>query len=139
MKFFRDRGFIVTRVEQRIHMPKAPYPVTRDAYGFGDLLVAHAKLRIIALVQCTGGMGGNLANRISKILDTPEINEDAYRWISAGGRIFAHGWAKRGPRGKAKHWTCDAREIVFSDTQGNRLAEIDGAEYELDPMRKRRL
>jgi hypothetical protein len=129
-KWLRDRGFIVAKVEQRLHMPKAPYPVTRDAFYFGDLLVAHPK-EGIALVQVTGGQGGNLAARISKIIfkpedkDAPDVEDLAFKWLQAGGRIFAHGWAKRGARGKAKKFVIDAREIVFNDHEGYRLAEID--------------
>lgn len=129
-KYLRDEGFIVAKVEQRLHMPKAPYPITRDAFYFGDLLVAHPR-EGVALVQVTGGQGGNLAARVSKIIlkpsdeEEPDVEDLAYQWLEAGGRIFAHGWAKRGPRGKQKRFTLDAREIVFSDTEGHRMMQIE--------------
>ena len=111
-KYLRDRGWIVARVEQRLHMPKSPFPITKDAFGFGDLLAAHADIGRVALVQSTGGQGGNFAARIRKIIDTPEISELAWSWIAAGGIILVHGWAKRGPRGERKKWTLAARQIM---------------------------
>jgi hypothetical protein len=108
-KYLRDHGFIVCRVEQRLHMPKSPFPITKDAFGFGDLLAAKPghlsqyTLTLhgaqIALVQVTST--GNLRARQSKI----EAEPLADKWKQSGGTILLHGWAKRGSRGKRKRWT----------------------------------
>lgn len=100
-KWLRDRGWIVARVEQRLHMPKSPFPITRDAFGFGDLLAAHP-LEGIALVQVTST--GNVNAREKKMLET-EIAQRVFVWKRAGGKVLLHGWAKRGPRGERKLWT----------------------------------
>ena len=102
MKLLRDRGYIVCRVEQRV-----PHSFrTRDAFNFGDLLAATSRCGSqIALVQVT--TTSHLSNREKKARDLPEC----WKWIDAGGRVFLHGWAKKGPRGKRKVWTCTEREI----------------------------
>lgn len=118
MKYLRDHGYIACRVEQRLHMPKSPFPITKDAFGFGDLLVAkvgspsyvdvdvsHGPPAIyrepgqIALVQVTSGSNHNA--RKEKIAAEPL----AAKWKEAGGIIILHSWAKKGPRGKRKKWT----------------------------------
>ena len=118
-KYLRDRGWIVARVEQRLHMPKSPFPITKDAFGFADLLAAkshgdnfyvdtavgHGAVIMygepgqIALVQVTSGSNHNA--RKAKIAAEPL----AAKWKDAGGMILLHSWAKKGPRGKRKTWT----------------------------------
>jgi hypothetical protein len=108
MKHLRDQGFIVTKVEQRLVIPKAPFPLLRDAFGFGDLLAADPNGRTIALIQSTDLT--SVTRRVTKII-SPPVMMKAARWIRAGGRIFVHGWGKRGPRDR-KRWKLDEREIV---------------------------
>jgi hypothetical protein len=129
-KWLRDRGWIVAKVEQRLHMPKAPYPITRDAFNFGDLLAALPSTTEedgsdggIALIQVTGGQGGNLMARVRKIMEEPEIAELAHKWLKSGGWIFAHGWAKRGARGKPKRWTLKIKSIEHSCSSADALLE----------------
>ena len=122
-KHLRDLGWIVTRVEQRLHMPKSPFPITKDAFGFGDLLAANVGMKKIALIQSTGGQGGNFAARIRKIIDTPDIAFAAWNWIAAGGIIIVHGWAKRGARGERKKWTLAARQIMRTHVGLNLYAD----------------
>lgn len=102
-KYLRDRGWIVCRVEQTLHMPGKPWGNKKDAFGFGDLLAARPGPEIqqamIALVQVTST--GNLMARWKKIAAEPL----AQKWKEAGGNILLHGWSKRGPRGKRKVWT----------------------------------
>lgn len=102
-KYLRDHGCIVCRVEQRLHMPKSPFPITKDAFGFGDLLAAlPAEGEVegeIALVQVTSGSNHNA--RKEKIAAEPL----AAKWKEAGGMILLHSWARKGPRGKRKLWT----------------------------------
>jgi len=42
IKWFRDRGYVVARVEQRLPIPRLGFYTTLDAFGFGDLLVARS-------------------------------------------------------------------------------------------------
>jgi hypothetical protein len=117
-KYLRDRGWIVARVEQRLHMPKSPFPITKDAFNFGDLLAAKSPgekyvdlsdLNVtitfykdppqIALVQVTSGSHHD--HRKDKIAAEPL----AQKWKDAGGVILLHSWSKKGSRGKRKTWT----------------------------------
>jgi hypothetical protein len=121
MQHFKKAGFIVARVEQRLHMPGQPFPVTRDAFGFADLLIAKGGYGA-ALVQVTAT--GDMNRRIAKIGGSPADASDekqtalakiahinATIWLQSGNRIFVHGWAKRGKRGVRKVWTLTEREI----------------------------
>lgn len=116
MKYLRERGWMVTRVEQRLHMPGHPFPITKDAFGFGDLLVC-SLTDGIALVQVTST--GHMAAREEKIQSLIHTipgydSRPSYSfWLVSGGRIFVHGWAKRGPGGERKLWTLTAHEIVL--------------------------
>lgn len=58
-------------------------------------------------IQTTSG--SSVSARVQKIFDTPE----AKCWIACGNRLVVHGWAKRGPKGKRKVWTCREVEIVL--------------------------
>ena len=115
MKWLRDRGFIVCRVEQRLHMPKSPFPITKDAFGFGDLLAADPARCEIYLVQVTST--GNLNKRCEKIHTDPKVSTLALQWLQAGGSIWVHGWAKRGARGKPKRWSISRRKFYRTADQ----------------------
>lgn len=101
-KHLRELGYLVAKVEQRLPIPGKF--VTKDCFGWGDLLAVHPTLGI-ALVQTTSG--SNLAARLTK---AKGIAGPLIAWLTAGGRLLAHGWAKRGPRGQPKVWTL--REVV---------------------------
>ena len=94
-KYLRSFGYIVCKVEQRLPIPGMF--VTRDAFGFGDLLAA-GKGMGIALVQSTSRV--NLSARIAKAKALPEFQ----KWIDAGGIVIFHGWSKKGKKGKRKLW-----------------------------------
>lgn len=102
MKWLRERGFIVCRVEQILHMPTRPFPFKKDAFGFGDLLAAHPEHGIF-LIQVTST--NNINARAEKISDDLKVAPLASQWIRSTGKIQVHGWARRGPRGKRKKWT----------------------------------
>lgn len=106
MKHLRDLGYIVARVEQRI--PKVY--ITKDAFGFGDLLATDGRPQNNRLIQVT--TTNHLSAREKKIRETEEIWNAAQLWMLSNGRIFLHGWAKKGPRGERKRWTLTEREII---------------------------
>lgn len=87
-KKLEAEGWTVTTVEQRL-----PHCfITKDAFGFGDLL-ACSPTRGIMLVQVTAGLStNNLHPRIAKIRKEPR----AALWLAAGGRIQVHSWEGRG-------------------------------------------
>lgn len=95
-------GYFVAKVEQRLPIPGKF--VTKDCFGWGDLLAVHPTLGI-ALVQTTSG--SNLAARLTK---AKGIAGPLIAFLTAGGKLLAHGWAKRGPRGQPKVWTL--REVA---------------------------
>jgi hypothetical protein len=101
-KWLKDRGYIVARVEQRLPIPGMF--VTRDAFGFGDLLAARPGNGIF-LVQVTST--SNLNAREKKARQIPEL----WTWLKSGGQFWLHGWSKKGPRGKRKVWTLTERLI----------------------------
>ena len=107
MRYFKDRGYIVARVEQRLPIPGMF--ITLDAFGFGDLLVASPGFGI-ALVQSTTFT--NLKARQKKAKALPEFR----KWRHSGGKVIFHGWVKRGPRGKRKTW--QLAEDVFDALKG---------------------
>ena len=94
LKLMRDRGYSCDIVERW-----NPYArIRQDLWGFCDVLCLTPG-QIVA-VQTTSG--ANVSARLRKIAASPRIADV----LSAGVRVVVHGWAKRGPRGKAKKWTC---------------------------------
>ncbi len=93
IKALEADGWTVERVEQRI-----PHTfITRDCYGFGDLL-ACSPSRGIMLVQVTGGTStGNFHARVAKIKAEPR----AAVWLASHGRILVHSW-ERGTKSKER-------------------------------------
>jgi hypothetical protein len=103
----KAEGWFVSRVEQTI-----PHTfIKRDCYGWADLLCVHP-LKGIALVQVTSS--GNLASRITK---ARTVAGPLTAWLVAGGKLLAHGWAKRGARGQAKTWQLREVELKLADLQ----------------------
>lgn len=83
-KMLEADGWTVGVVEQRI-----PHCfITRDLFGFADL-VAMSPTRGIMAVQVTGG--GNGPSRIAKI----RAEARAGIWLASNGRIQVHDWRKR--------------------------------------------
>lgn len=114
LALLRERGFLVAKVEQRLPIPGKF--VTRDCFGFGDLLIAgyerhkagfeNLAVSIIALVQVTST--SNLAARERKIRGL----QKAADWLRIGGIILLHGWSKKGKRGARKTWQVTERRIT---------------------------
>ena len=94
-------GWTVATVEQRI-----PHTfITRDAYGFADLL-ACSPSKGVMLVQVTGGTStSNFHARVAKI----KAEGRAGIWLASGGRIQVHSW-ERGTKSKVR--TCRVLEIT---------------------------
>lgn len=94
----RASGWIADRVEQRLPIPGGR-PVTKDAFGFGDVLAAHPMYGTL-LVQATSRP--NVNARITKatradgadgVRPNP-IRLNLLTWLRAGGRFEVWGWFK---------------------------------------------
>ena len=84
VKSLEAEGWTVGVVEQRI-----PHCfITRDLFGFADL-IAISPSRGIMAVQVTGG--GNGPARVKKTRLEPR----SAIWLASGGRIQVHDWRKR--------------------------------------------
>jgi len=77
-------GWTVTKVEQRL--PKCF--ITRDAYGFGDLLCCNPRMGIMLVQTTAGASTSNGLARIAKI----KAEARAGIWLASGGRIQVHSW-----------------------------------------------
>ena len=127
MKFLRGLGYIVTKAEQRLPIPGMF--VTKDAFGFGDLLVCKTGRLGATLVQVTAAPMFN--RRVNKIMGIPEDKNDeakleeyakiraqAIVWLSARNRIVVHEWKKKGPRGEPKRWRVRIGEVYVDKKDG---------------------
>lgn len=104
VKHLRKLGFIVDKVEQKLHIPGKH--IKRDAFGIGDYLIAKEGFGV-ALLQVTST--DHLSHRQNKAIAIPELAA----WLAAGGRFLLHGWDKRGE--KRKLWTLAEREITLEN------------------------
>lgn len=101
MDRLESEGWTVQLVEYRI--PKTF--ITKDCFGFGDIL-AISPSRGTMLVQATGG--GNGSTRIKKIQTEPK----AGIWMACGNRIQVQDWVKVKNQ---KERECRIYEIDFKD------------------------
>jgi hypothetical protein len=81
-------GFLADVVERRL----PGCFITRDLFGFADLLAAHPSERIIMLVQTT--TQSNFAKRLRHVREQPALP----LLLDAGMRIEVWGWRKCGGR-----------------------------------------
>jgi hypothetical protein len=107
LAFLRERGALPAVVER--WNPGAR--VRQDLYGFLDLVAI--PLDGTGLLGVQACVTDDQSKRLAKILAEP-VAERARRWLENGNRILVHGWAKRGPRGKRKLWTCSETEIYLA-------------------------
>lgn len=73
--------------------------IRQDLFGCIDIVAAKPGHPLLA-VQSTSGP--NAPARVTKIQAEPK----AKVWLATGAKFVVHGWAKRGPRGGRKVWTC---------------------------------
>jgi hypothetical protein len=95
--------------------------IRQDLFGFADVLACKPGSGIVA-IQVTSG--SNAAARLDKIRKEPR----AGLWLASGGRILIHGWAKRGPAGSRKLWTCrvvDVGVILADESKTLTATEIN--------------
>jgi len=104
-KKMESEGWTVGLVETRI-----PHCfITRDLFGFADL-VGMSPSRGFMAIQATGG--GNGSARIAKIKAEPR----AAIWLASGGRIQVQDWRKKAGQ---KERECAVFEITLADFAQN--------------------
>lgn len=99
--YCRERGWLVATVEQRV-----PHTfITRDMFGFIDLVVLDGRRGLLGVQATTGS---NVGSRIDKINDpSPDgVRSTALAWLRSGLRLEVWGWRKTNERtpGKKKTW-----------------------------------
>jgi hypothetical protein len=110
---------------------KVPYSfISQDLYGFADIEAFNSAETV--LVQVT--TQHNVNARIAKILAAPA----ARLWVlGEHRRIFVHGWAKKGPRGKRKLWELYTEEITEDNWHPKRKGPPPKENYEMAKIRNR--
>jgi hypothetical protein len=88
LAYLRKLGFITDVVERRL----PGCFVTRDLFGFADVLGVHPGKRVVLLVQTT--TASNFAKRLRHVRDQPALP----LLLAAGVRVEIWGWSKRGGR-----------------------------------------
>ena len=96
LKLLRSRGYTCGITEHWNGWIKR----RQDLFGFVDILAADPRDGHFLFVQTT--TQAHVAARLAKISTV----EAAHVIHQTGGVIVVHGWARRGPRGKRKVWTC---------------------------------
>jgi hypothetical protein len=112
----RAMGFVPWVVESKI-----PHTfITRDCYGFADVL-AHRPGIGILLIQVTGG--GNHSKRRAKCLAEPRVQS----WLESGGRVEIWSYDLRGAKGARKTYLLRREEIRADDLFPVSPPELAGA------------
>lgn len=112
MEHFRELGYEVCKSEHWNGFARRRV----DLFGFIDA-VALKENEIVA-IQATSN--SNVSARVEKI----KALKTASVWLSGlNRRIVVHGWAKKGPRGKAKRW--ELREVEIGAINfGHEISDI---------------
>lgn len=87
--------------------------IRQDLFGCVDILCLLPNRGGVTGIQTTSG--DNVSARCQKIAAEPRM----VRWVRAGNGLYVHGWAKRGPRGKRKLWTCRVVEDRVKENYGS--------------------
>lgn len=82
--------------------------IRQDLFGWVDVIAIHPQHGFLGVQATTSD---HLANRATKAMAEPRLRV----WLAAGGRAECWGWAKRGPRGAVKRWTCTRRQLTLDD------------------------
>lgn len=104
----RKEGYLAQSVEKWIPQVKR----TVDLFNLIDVIAVRSEPEptILGVQACIGR--GDVAKHIKKALEEPKLK----LWLAAGGQFEIWSWAKRGPRGKVKHWTVK-KTLLFLDDQ----------------------
>ena len=110
LNLLRKQGYTVEITEKWNQFAR----IRQDMLGFIDLVAVSATDPITIAVQTT--VMGSMTARLAKIRTLPK----AATWVSSPYRkLYIHGWALRGARGKRKTWTCKEWELTADVVAGN--------------------
>ena len=118
LAYLRKQGYVCQIVEHWNAFAKRRV----DLFGVIDIVCLGGS---ILGVQTT--TGDNLSKRVQKMLDEPNV----ISWLRAGGMLVAHGWSKKGPRGKAKRWA--VREVRIELSIGTSREGLIPLAIEVEP------
>lgn len=110
----RAMGFEPWVVESRI--PRTF--ITRDAFGFADILAMRPGVGIL-LLQVTGGTGGNHSNRRQKCYAEPRLRT----WLLSGGRFEVWSYPMRGKVGE-QVIALRREEITLADLDAEPVEDV---------------
>lgn len=100
----------MAEVVERFNRFAGPKGIRQDLFQFIDIVAVRGNDTIGIQTTTQGEVG----RRIAKICAL----QSADSWLHGSNRrILVHGWAKRGPRGKRKVWTCSETEITQDQIQ----------------------
>lgn len=105
LKLLRDLGWHAQVVE----LWNAHAFIRQDLYGWIDIIACHPTFGILGVQTTTGS---HLAERLEKARG----NAALVAWVTAGGKLAAHGWRKLKGR-----WQVDTRPVAISDL----VAEVE--------------
>jgi hypothetical protein len=88
----------------------------QDLWGFVDVLAMKPGEGFMAIQATTTA---NQSKRIEKIKAEPR----ALTFLQSGGRLFVHGWSKKGARGKRKTWSLNETELFATDIEAEQLKQ----------------
>lgn len=98
-----------------------PYArVRQDVWGVGDILAVIPTEHGARAVMVQTTSAANVLARVAKARDSIGLR----LWLLSGNAFEVHGWAKRGPRGKAKHWKLARRLNGIAISNGVTFEEI---------------
>lgn len=106
-EFLRELGFAYAIVEKFVRFPPPGHLV--DAFGCIDIIAVGCR-RTLAIQTCRTE---DIAHRLGKVVAAPALP----KMLESGWDVIIIGWAKRGPRGKAKRWTMTAVRVEGSPLQ----------------------
>jgi hypothetical protein len=105
----RKLGYVADIVERRL----PGCFITRDLFGFADILAIHPGERVILLVQTTSR--DHLAERLRRVRACPAL----LTLLAAGVRVEIWGWAKRNGR-----WQAARVAVRPGDLEAITIAEL---------------
>ena len=108
MHLLRNQGYLVGNVEMWIPIPGQQHKVTKDLFGFADLIATgHGENWLIQVTS-----KANISTRIKKIIAC----SDAKRWLEIPtNRIAVHGWYKAKKPILGRRWIDVRREVSMAD------------------------
>jgi hypothetical protein len=108
-QFFQKLGFDIGDTEQKLRIPGRGM-ITRDLFGFADLVAIHPQLSGSWFIQTT--TRPHAANRIQKALINPVLP----RLLLGGNRFVVQSWAKQKKKSQTLHWWSKIEALMLGNS-----------------------